>query len=102
MKMVLAGEFISAHEALAAGLVAEVAADADCLPRARALAANIAAKAPLAVRLAKEAVLQAFETPLSAGLAAERRNFVILAGTADRREGIAAFLEKRNADFTGT
>ena len=50
---------------------------------------------------AKEAVLQSFETQLTAGLAVERRNFVILAGTDDRREGIAAFLERRAPKFTG-
>lgn len=101
MKMVLAGEFITAHQALHAGLVAEVVPDTDCLARARDLAQRIATKAPLATRLAKEAVLQAFETPLSAGLTLERRNFTILAGTADRQEGIAAFLEKRAARFEG-
>lgn len=101
MKLILSGEFIGAREALAGGLVTEVTADNTCLPRARALAAKIAAKAPLAVRLAKEAVLQSFETQLTAGLAIERRNFVILSGTDDRQEGIAAFLEKRAANFTG-
>ena len=101
MKLVLSGEFINAREALASGLVAEVTADDACLPRARELAAKIATKAPLAVRLAKEAVMQSFETQLTAGLAVERRNFVILAGTEDRQEGITAFLEKRPPTFTG-
>ncbi len=101
MKMVLAGEFIPAREALAAGLVAEVVADEACLPRAHELARKIAAKAPLAARLAKDAVLQAFETPLAAGLAIERRNFVVLAGTDDRNEGVRAFLEKRKPAWKG-
>jgi enoyl-CoA hydratase len=101
MKLALSGEFITAHEALTSGLVAEVTADDACLPRARELAGKIAGKAPLAVRLAKEAVLQSFETQLTAGLAVERRNFVILAGTDDRQEGITAFLEKRAPKFTG-
>lgn len=101
MKMVLAGEFISAREAQAAGLVAEVAADDACLGRAHELARKIAAKAPLAVRLAKDAVLQAFETPLGAGMALERRNFVVLAGTEDRNEGVRAFLEKRKPVWKG-
>lgn len=101
MKMVLAGEFISAREALTAGLVAEVAADEACLGRAHELARKIASRAPLAVRLAKDAVLQAFETPLAAGMAIERRNFVVLAGTDDRNEGVRAFLEKRKPVWTG-
>jgi enoyl-CoA hydratase len=101
MKMVLAGEFIGAGEAKASGLVAEVVSDAECLPRARALAGKIAAMAPLAARLAKDAVLQAFDTGLQAGLALERRNFTVLAGTDDRNEGVRAFLEKRKPGWTG-
>lgn len=101
MKMVLAGEFISAREAQTAGLVAEVVADEACIARAHELARKIAGKATLAVRLAKDAVLQSFETPLSAGMAMERRNFVILAGTDDRNEGVAAFLEKRKPVWKG-
>ena len=95
MKMILTGEFISAAEARFAGLIAEVVADEACIERAHQLAQKIAARPPLAVRLAKDAVLQSFETPLSAGLAIERRNFTILAGTDDRNEGIKAFLERR-------
>ena len=101
MKLMLSGEFMTAREALSSGLVAEVTADANCLPRARELARKIAGKAPVAIRLIKEAVLQSFEMPLSVGLVAERRNFVILAGTDDRQEGIAAFLEKRKAVWRG-
>jgi enoyl-CoA hydratase len=101
MKMVLAGELVGADEARAAGLVAEVVSDAECLPRAHALAEKIAGMAPLAVRLAKDAVLQVFDTGLQAGLALERRNFTVLAGTDDRNEGIRAFFEKRKPDWTG-
>ncbi|NMG67825.1 2,3-dehydroadipyl-CoA hydratase [Azoarcus indigens] len=101
MKLVLAGEFLTAAEALSTGLVAEVVADDACIPRAHALAQKIAAKAPLAVRLAKDAVLQSFEVPLSAGLALERRNFVVLAGTEDRNEGVKSFLEKRKPEWKG-
>lgn len=101
MKMVLSGEFITAREALAAGLVAEVTPDETCIGRAHELAKKIAGKAPLAVRLAKDAVLQAFETPLSAGMVVERRNFVVLAGTDDRNEGVKAFLEKRKPVWKG-
>ncbi|PKO58985.1 MAG: 2,3-dehydroadipyl-CoA hydratase, partial [Betaproteobacteria bacterium HGW-Betaproteobacteria-19] len=71
------------------------------LGRAHELARKIAGKAPLAVRMAKDAVLQSFETPLAAGMALERRNFVVLAGTDDRNEGVRAFLEKRKPVWKG-
>ena len=99
MKMILAAEFIDAPTALAAGLIAEVTAPAATIGRALELAATIAAKPPLAVRLAKEAVLAAYEAPLEAGLAAERKAYVTLFGTADMREGVSAFLEKRTPKF---
>ena len=101
MKMILSGEMIDAPMALAAGLVAEVVDDADTLARAIEAALVIAAKSPLAVRLAKEAVLRSFETGLEAGLAFERKSFSLLAASEDRREGIAAFFEKRRPVFTG-
>ena len=101
MKMVLSGEMINADTALQAGLVAEVTQPELSLSRAQALAKTIAQKAPLAVQLAKESVLQAFETPLSAGLEFERKAFVALAATHDRQEGIAAFTERRRPDFKG-
>jgi len=101
MKMILSGEAIDAPAALAAGLVAEVVADGEALARTLALAAVIAAKSPLALRLAKEAALQSFEIGLESGLAFERRNFALLAASDDRREGIAAFLEKRPPAFSG-
>ena len=71
------------------------------LARAVEIASIIAAKPALAVRLAKEAVLRAYESPLSEGLAAERQAFALLAASHDRNEGIAAFLEKRPPRFTG-
>jgi len=101
MKMVLSGEFIGAEEALAAGLVAEVVDDDAVLPRALALATTIAGKSPLAVRLAKEAMLKSYELGLEAGLQFERKSYALLAASEDRREGIAAFKEKRAAVFTG-
>lgn len=101
MKMVLSGEAITAATALQAGLVTEVVADQETLPRALALARTIAAKSPLAIKLAKEAILRSFETGLTAGLDAERKSFSLLAASEDRKEGIAAFLEKRPAVFTG-
>jgi enoyl-CoA hydratase len=101
MRMVLCGELLDAQQALQYGLVAEVLTVERCLERAHELARRIASKAPLAARLAKEAVLQAFETPLSAGLLLERRNFVLLAGTEDRDEGVQAFLAKRAPSWRG-
>jgi enoyl-CoA hydratase len=101
MKMVLSGESITAATALQAGLVTEVLSDEDVSARALALAKTIAAKSPLALRLAKEAILRSFETGLSAGLDTERKSFSLLAASEDRKEGIAAFLEKRPPVFTG-
>jgi len=101
MKMVLSGELIQAPVALACGLVAELTPDEQTLERSLALAAAIAGKSPLAVRLAKEAMLLSFEIPLSAGLNSERKSFSLLAASQDRAEGIAAFYAKRVAAFTG-
>jgi enoyl-CoA hydratase len=100
MQMVLTGVPISAQTALAAGLVVEVDEPESALARAVEIASIIAAKPALAVRLAKEAVLRAFETPLTEGLAAEKQAFALLAASHDRNEGIAAFLEKRAPVFT--
>jgi len=101
MKMVLSGEFIDAATALQSGLVAEVTPSDQTLERATALAQKIAAKGPVAVRLAKEALLKAYETTAQSGLDFERKAFTLLAGTEDRNEGIAAFMEKRSPEFKG-
>jgi enoyl-CoA hydratase len=68
---------------------------------AKRLARQIAAKPPVAVRLAKDSVNQALETPLQQGLAAERRSFYFLFATEDQKEGMRAFLEKRRGEFKG-
>lgn len=101
MRMVLSGEMIDARTALAHGLVAEICQAELSLERAEAIAAIIAAKPPLAVRAAKEAVLKSFEPGLEAGLTHERKCFAALFATADFREGIAAFRDKRRAQFQG-
>jgi enoyl-CoA hydratase len=101
MKMVLSGEAINAHTALQSGLISEIVANDEVVARALALAQTIAAKSPLAVRLAKEAILRSFEIGLTAGLDLERKSFSLLAASEDRKEGIAAFLEKRTPQFTG-
>ena len=89
------------RHALRAGLVSEVTQPEFTVERALAIARLIAQKAPLAVRLAKEAVLKAEDTDLASGLRFERHAFTLLAGTRDRDEGIRAFQEKRRPDFTG-
>jgi enoyl-CoA hydratase len=101
MQMVLTGRPIGAETALAAGIVVEVDEPESALARAVELATLIATRPPLAVRLAKEAVLRAYEMPLAEALAAERQAFALLAASHDRNEGIAAFIEKRTPHFTG-
>ena len=101
MEMILTGEPITAREAEAAGLVARVTQDELCVEDALALAAKVAAKSPIALRLAKEAVNAAYEMSLTDALAHERRLFYLLFASEDQKEGMAAFLEKRAADFKG-
>ncbi|MGQ9370448.1 enoyl-CoA hydratase-related protein [Azospirillum sp. ST 5-10] len=101
MRMVLTGQPIDAQAALAAGLVAEVTPAELSIERAVALAARIADKPPVAVRLAKQAVLASFEPGLEQGLAHERQAFALLFATEDMREGVTAFLDKRTPSFRG-
>lgn len=101
MDLCLTGRFMEADEAERAGLVARVVPSADLLRVAREAAGQIAAKSPLAVRAAKEAVNRSFETTLREGLLFERRLFDALFATEDQKEGMAAFLEKRSAQFRG-
>ena len=101
MAVVLTGEPMTAAEAERAGLVAKVVPDELVVEDALAMAAVIATKGPLAIRLAKEAVNTAYETALTDGLALERRLFYLLFASEDQKEGMAAFLEKRAPRFTG-
>lgn len=101
MKVILAAEFIDAEEAHRLGLVAEVVPAAETISRATALATKIAEMPPLAARVAKQTILQAYETHLSAGLAYERKSNLSLYPSADKAEGIAAFLEKRKPNWRG-
>jgi enoyl-CoA hydratase len=99
MEMVLTGRALTAAEAEASGLVTRVVPAEQVLALALELAEQIAAMPPIAARAAKEAVSRAFELPLSAGLDYERHLFYVLFGSADQREGMAAFLEKREPQW---
>ncbi len=101
MEMVLNNRWLSAREAERFGLVNRVVPVERYLEEALTLARSIARRAPLAVRLAKEAVNRAFELSLEEGLAFEFRNFSLLFATEDQKEGMHAFLEKREAEFKG-
>lgn len=101
MQMVLSGAFISATQARDYNLISEVVIPERSEERARQIAETIATKPPIAVRLAKEALLKAYETTLESGLNIERKAFTMLAATEDRNEGIAAFSEKRKPNFKG-
>lgn len=101
MEMVLTGEPMGAREAADRGLVARVIPDELVVEDALALAAKIAKKSPVALRVAKEAVNAAYEMNLTDALAHERRLFYLLFASEDQKEGMAAFLEKREPDFTG-
>ncbi len=101
MEMVLTGAQISAQEMFEHNLVNRVVPKGEHLNEALKLAQKVAEQAPVAVRLAKDAVQAAFETSLEEGLAIERKNFFLLFATEDMREGMRAFIEKRKADFQG-
>jgi len=101
MQLVLAGEMISAQEAHRIGLVNEVTAASDLIPRAEAIAQKIIANAPLAVQYAMEAVNKGMEMTLAEGLYLEAVLFAVSCATEDKKEGTTAFLEKRAAQFKG-
>jgi enoyl-CoA hydratase len=101
MDVILSGRRLSAREALQTGLVARVVAREAWLDEARRLARDIAARGPVATRLAKEAVDRAFEGPLSLGLDYERRALYLAFASEDAKEGLSAFTEKREPKFRG-
>jgi len=101
MEMCLTGRNIRAEEAERAGLVARVVPAADLLDEALKTAEAIAGMAPLAAIATKEMVNAAFETGLAQGIVFERRLFHGLFGTEDQKEGMAAFVDKRKAAWTG-
>jgi enoyl-CoA hydratase len=101
MEMVLNNRSLTAEEALRYGLVNRLASVEKYLDEALALASEIAARAPLAVLLGKEAVNLAFESFLSGGLASEGRLFYFLFASADQKEGMRAFTEKHPPQWQG-
>jgi len=101
MELVLTGRRIGAHEAAQLGIVNAVAGKRKWLDEALELGGRIAGRPPIAVRLAKQAVLAADETAMSAGLETERRLYELSMATEDRIEGMDALLEKRRPEFRG-
>jgi enoyl-CoA hydratase len=101
MQLVTTGEMITAPEAHRIGLVNEVTAPAELVPRAEAIAQKIIANGPLAVQYAMEAVNKGLEMPLREGLYLEATLFGVCCASEDKKEGTKAFLEKRPAQFKG-
>ena len=101
MEMVLTGRNFTAEELYRLGLVNTVVPPGQHLDKAKEVARTIADKGPVAVRLAKEAILAAFEMPQEQGLMYEKRLFATLFSTEDQKEGMSAFVEKRKANFQG-
>lgn len=101
MEMVLTGEFISAERALQAGLINKIVPVELLLDETVKMAKNMARNSPIALQMAKESVLKSFENSLTEGLYFERKNFYMLFATEDQKEGMAAFVEKRPANFQG-
>ncbi len=101
MELVLTGRQLTAQEAYTWGVVNRVCPVETYLQEALALAREVAQKAPIAARLAKEAVLRSMDTSLDVGLDYERKLSALAFGTEDRQEGVRAFLEKRKPTFRG-
>jgi enoyl-CoA hydratase len=101
MEVMISGAPVTARRAYELGLVNKVVPAEMTVLLAQRMARQFAEKPPLAVRMAKEAVLKAFEAPLSEGLASERKSFYFLFATEDQKEGMRAFLEKRKGVFKG-
>lgn len=101
MEMILTGKMFTAKDMFIAGLVTKVVDNDLYLDEAIELSKEIASKPTVAVQLAKEAVLKAFDTTIEAGLEFERKNFYLLFATEDKFEGMKAFVEKRKAEWKG-
>lgn len=101
MMMVLTGDMIDAKTAYQWGLVAKVVPSNTLLQETFELAKTISERAPVAIRLAKEAVNKSYEMTLKDGMDFERRNFYLTFASADQKEGMKAFVEKRNPTYNG-
>jgi enoyl-CoA hydratase len=101
LELMLTGRQVTAEDAVRLGLALRAVPAASLLDEAHSLAAQLAARAPIALRLARQAVAEGLDRPLADGLAREAELFGVAAGTDDMREGVRAFLEKRQAVFTG-
>jgi enoyl-CoA hydratase/carnithine racemase len=101
LQLILSGEMISAQEAYRIGLVDEIVPATDLITRAEAILKQIAANAPIAVKLALEVTNKGLETSQSEGLLLEASYFGLCAATEDKKEGTSAFLEKRAPQFHG-
>jgi enoyl-CoA hydratase len=101
MDVILAGRLLDAEEAERTGLVSRVAGSEEWRSVAESIAADIAARAPLAQRLAKEAATRGLSLGVDAGIDAERTAFALALGSADAKEGIDAFLAKRDPHWRG-
>jgi enoyl-CoA hydratase len=101
MELVLTGRMMSADEALKAGLINKVVPVEFYLEEAKKLAETIANRPPVAVRMAKDAILKSFDTTIETGLEYERKNFYMLFATEDMKEGMNAFIEKRKPEWKG-
>jgi enoyl-CoA hydratase len=101
MEAMLTGAPVTARRAYELGIVNKVVPAEMTIEVAKRMARQLAEKAPLALRMAKEAVLHAFESPLAEGLASERKSFYFLFSSEDQKEGMHAFLEKRKGVFKG-
>lgn len=101
MEMILTGRMYTAREMFEAGLISRVVDDEVFLEEAQALAREIAAMPPVAVQMAKDAILKAFDTSIEVGLEYERKSFYLLFASEDMKEGMNAFIEKRKPVWKG-
>ena len=101
MEMVLTGELIDATEAYRIGLVNQVVPLAELMEHTKQLAKKLVSKSPLALKIAKDVINTGLNLSLTEGIMYEQKNFALLCGSGDKKEGVAAFLEKRSPVFKG-